>query len=61
MNQILYYNRYKEDGHCKGVPECTPPTPIRLKWEMPQACIDKIETSYQVKNDFFFHFAVCHC
>ncbi|XP_032784458.2 carnitine O-palmitoyltransferase 1, liver isoform isoform X2 [Daphnia magna] len=40
--------RYKEDGHCKGVPECIPPTPIRLRWEMPQACIDKIESSYQV-------------
>jgi len=39
---------YKEDGHCKGAPEFEPPAPIRLKWEIPLACIDQIENSYQV-------------
>ena len=45
--------RYKEDGRCRGVPEFTPPSPIRLKWEMPAACIEKIEASYQVYDSKF--------
>ncbi len=48
-----FWFRYKEDGHCKGAPEFEPPAPIRLKWEIPLACIDQIENSYQVR--------LCHC
>lgn len=48
LNMMLLNFRYKEDGHCKGVPEFTPPAPIRLRWEIPKPCIDQIEKSYQV-------------
>nr|CAG4645461.1 EOG090X04D9 [Lynceus sp. MCZ IZ 141354] len=48
LHEDLFGLRYKEDGHCKGVPEFEPPKPIRLKWEIPKECIERIETSYQV-------------
>lgn len=34
---------YREDGHNKGTPECTPPSPIRLKWECEPKCVAAIE------------------
>jgi len=40
--------RYKEDGHCLGTPDFIPPSPIRLKFEIPRPCIEQIEDSYQV-------------
>jgi carnitine O-palmitoyltransferase 1 len=47
---LLLFNlyRYTSEGNCKGVAEFVPPSPIRLRWEMPKACVDRIESSYQV-------------
>ncbi|XP_013061441.2 carnitine O-palmitoyltransferase 1, liver isoform-like isoform X2 [Biomphalaria glabrata] len=50
---------YDEKGHCLGTPECEPPHPIRLHWEIPTPCIDVIESSFQVAtklmNDLDLH------
>lgn len=43
----MYY-RYKEDGYNKGVPEFTPPPPVRLQWDLNPKCIAAIEESNQV-------------
>jgi len=39
---------YKEDGHCTGEAEFTPPNPIRLQWDIPKECLDVIENSLTV-------------
>lgn len=55
----MYY-RYKEDGYNKGVPEFTPPPPVRLQWDLNPKCIAAIEESNQVidmklKTSFYMH------
>ncbi|KAH9525090.1 Carnitine O-palmitoyltransferase 1, liver isoform [Bulinus truncatus] len=39
---------YDKDGHCVGTPECQPPDPIRLQWDIPKPCVEVIESSLQV-------------
>ncbi|XP_078041782.1 carnitine O-palmitoyltransferase whd isoform X2 [Augochlora pura] len=39
---------YGEDGRNKGEPEFSPPSPIRLQWDLTSQCIDTIEESVQV-------------
>ncbi|XP_060818244.1 carnitine O-palmitoyltransferase 1, liver isoform isoform X1 [Bombus pascuorum] len=42
---------YKEDGYNKGVPEFTPPPPVRLQWDLNPKCIAAIEESNQVAQN----------
>ncbi|XP_050480308.1 carnitine O-palmitoyltransferase 1, liver isoform isoform X2 [Bombus huntii] len=42
---------YKEDGYNKGVPEFTPPPPVRLQWDLNPKCIATIEESNQVAQN----------
>ncbi|CAL1543140.1 unnamed protein product [Lymnaea stagnalis] len=50
---------YDKDGHCRGTPECQPPNPIRLEWEIPKPCQQVIQSSLQVAtalvNDVDLH------
>lgn len=41
-------NRYDENGNTVGKPEITPPTPIRLNWEIKHECKAAIENSMKV-------------
>lgn len=40
MDELI---RYDEKGNTKGVPELDPPKPTRLKWEIPDECVEMIE------------------
>lgn len=40
--------RYTEDGHTRGTVTETPPNPIKLEWEIPEACEEVIATSLGV-------------
>ncbi|XP_065581155.1 carnitine O-palmitoyltransferase 1, liver isoform-like isoform X3 [Artemia franciscana] len=39
---------YKSDGHCIGIPEFDPPSASKLRWELPDECIQVIEKSNKV-------------
>jgi carnitine O-palmitoyltransferase 1 len=38
--------RYDEIGHTIGTPEFEPPTPTRLQWDLPVACVETIEACF---------------
>ncbi|CAG5119940.1 unnamed protein product, partial [Candidula unifasciata] len=50
---------YDKDGHCRGNPECQPPVPVRLEWEINKQCQQIIQSSLQVArsllNDVDLH------
>ncbi|XP_012935595.1 carnitine O-palmitoyltransferase 1, liver isoform [Aplysia californica] len=50
---------YDKDGHTRGTPECQPPNPIRLEWDLNKQCQQVIQSSLQVArsllNDVDLH------
>ncbi|XP_078041780.1 carnitine O-palmitoyltransferase whd isoform X1 [Augochlora pura] len=48
MSKDTDTKQYGEDGRNKGEPEFSPPSPIRLQWDLTSQCIDTIEESVQV-------------
>ncbi|XP_012173756.1 carnitine O-palmitoyltransferase 1, liver isoform isoform X2 [Bombus terrestris] len=51
ISQEVTNREYKEDGYNKGVPEFTPPPPVRLQWDLNPKCIATIEESNQVAQN----------
>ncbi|XP_068970603.1 carnitine O-palmitoyltransferase 1, liver isoform isoform X1 [Bombus flavifrons] len=51
ISQEITNREYKEDGYNKGVPEFTPPPPVRLQWDLNPKCIAAIEESNQVAQN----------
>ncbi|XP_050480303.1 carnitine O-palmitoyltransferase 1, liver isoform isoform X1 [Bombus huntii] len=51
ISQEITNREYKEDGYNKGVPEFTPPPPVRLQWDLNPKCIATIEESNQVAQN----------
>ncbi|XP_043605402.1 carnitine O-palmitoyltransferase 1, liver isoform isoform X2 [Bombus pyrosoma] len=51
VSQEITNREYKEDGYNKGVPEFTPPPPVRLQWDLNPKCIAAIEESNQVAQN----------
>ncbi|KAK2713952.1 hypothetical protein QYM36_009742 [Artemia franciscana] len=45
---FMFERRYKSDGHCIGIPEFDPPSASKLRWELPDECIQVIEKSNKV-------------
>lgn len=43
-------HRYDEKGNTLGTPEVTPPTPIRLQWDIRHECQSAINTALKVAN-----------
>jgi len=43
-----YTQGYDSDGHCCGTPECQPPNPIRLEWDINKQCQGVIESQLQI-------------
>ncbi|KAK6627282.1 hypothetical protein RUM43_002865 [Polyplax serrata] len=39
--------RFKEDGHCVGTPEFTPPAPMRITWYISDALRSAVDASYE--------------
>lgn len=62
---ISIVNRYTEDGHCKGPVAKRELRPIRLQWDLPNDCIDVIESSLRVAqaiaSDVDLHIQVNTC
>ncbi|KAF4524880.1 hypothetical protein B566_EDAN011210 [Ephemera danica] len=46
LSEELEEHRYDDKGHTLGKPEFDPPTPTRLQWDLPAACVETIEASY---------------
>jgi len=44
---------YDEKGHTKGEVEFEPPSPIKLAWDIPDQCIEVIESSLKVARDLY--------
>ncbi|XP_076387298.1 carnitine O-palmitoyltransferase whd isoform X1 [Megachile rotundata] len=51
ISQETGNREYREDGHVKGEPEFTPPSPTRLQWDLNESCITAIETSNEVAQN----------
>jgi hypothetical protein len=50
---------YAPDGRCKDEPAFDPPEPIKLKWQLPDGCLDAINVSYEVCLSGFLLSAAC--
>ncbi|XP_076376106.1 carnitine O-palmitoyltransferase whd isoform X2 [Megalopta genalis] len=48
MSKDTDTKQYGEDGYNKGEPEFSPPSPIRLQWDLTSKCIDAIGESLEV-------------
>lgn len=59
---VLYLSRYDVDGHCVGSVNGKLMAPIRLQWNIPEACQEVIESSLRVArniaNDVDMHLEV---